>query len=106
GPLGILVNKPEDFKCVYDDPTFVTAVSVDAEISLTEQAAGFRAVIPTDTSSSLFAINATTPAPNPDADGPWLRSKAFNNTGSGAFSSVTYLQRVRTKGGNVPAASL
>ncbi|CAG8542080.1 5630_t:CDS:2 [Acaulospora morrowiae] len=106
GPVGILVNDPDDFKRVFDDPTFVTAVSVDADPGLTVQAAGFRAVIPTDTSSTLFVANGTAPAPNPDADGPWLRSKAFNNTGSGAFSSVTYLQRVQTKGAIPPAASL
>ncbi|CAG8468710.1 1516_t:CDS:2 [Diversispora eburnea] len=106
GPLGVLVNDCKDFKEVIDHPDFVTAVSLfDTQTSSTPSG-GFRSAIPSDTSSSLFRVETTVDAPNPSEDNAWLRSVAFGQTGTGAFSDVTYLQRVNTKGGIAPSPSL
>jgi len=106
GPVGLFVNSPDDLKSVNVNPQLITAVSffdTSSSSSLLVHSAGIRsAVLPSDTSSSLFLTNATTPAPNPSQDGAWLRSTAFNQQGNGAFSNVTYLQRVLTIGGNPP----
>jgi Protein of unknown function (DUF3455) len=41
----------------------------------------------------------------PSADAiPWLLLAAKSNTGNGALSGVTYIQRTDTKGGNAPSA--
>ncbi|CAG8608254.1 11882_t:CDS:2, partial [Diversispora eburnea] len=104
GPTGVTVNDCEDFKEVVCDPTFITAVTVlnprapiDNIIS-----GGLRSAIKTDTSSAFFTVEATSLSPNPSVDGVWFRSFAFNQSGVGAFSDVTYLQRVKTKGGIFP----
>ncbi|RHZ48711.1 hypothetical protein Glove_543g75 [Diversispora epigaea] len=98
GPVGILVNDCKDFNEIIVEPRFVTAVSLDnPQASNTLVSAGFRSAFPGDISTSLFTVEATAPAPN-SGDAAWLRSKAFNQTGTGAFSDVTYLQRVYTTG--------
>ena len=40
-------------------------------------------------------------APDPDSI-PWLLLKAKSNPGAGAFSTVTYVQRLDTAGGVAP----
>ncbi len=42
-------------------------------------------------------------APVPNAV-PWLLLRATSNTGKGAFSAVTFVQRLETKGGKAPSA--
>ncbi|RHZ48696.1 hypothetical protein Glove_543g78 [Diversispora epigaea] len=109
GPDGVFVNDCKDFNDAVDDPRFITAVALnDVETSsdLVIHSAGIRsAFTPDDTSTSIFTVEATTPAPNPSVDGVWLRSKASNQTGTGKFTQVTYLQRVFTKGSLTPPSS-
>ena len=43
-------------------------------------------------------------APAPDGDSiPWLLVKVVNHSGEGVLAPVTFIQRVRTKGGKAPA---
>jgi len=42
------------------------------------------------------------PSPSPDAI-PWLLLRVSSNSGTGAFSDVTYVQRLSTAGGKAPA---
>ncbi|RHZ82024.1 hypothetical protein Glove_114g29 [Diversispora epigaea] len=109
GPVGVLANECKDLEYAVDNPKFITAVSLDdiqTSNDLVIHSAGFRsALLPGDTSTSLFTVEAAAPAPNPSVDSDWVRSKAFNQTGVGAFSDVTYLQLVYTKGGLTPPAS-
>jgi hypothetical protein len=42
-------------------------------------------------------------APDPGAV-PWLLLRAKSNAGAGVFAHVTFVQRIRTKGGKAPAA--
>ena len=46
---------------------------------------------------------AKAPSPNPDAIA-WLLLRAKSHTGSGQFGSVSYVQRVQTKGGAAPSS--
>jgi hypothetical protein len=55
-----------------------------------------------DGSAMVGEIKARHPAPSETAI-PWLLLAAKSNTGSGAFSRSTYVQRVATVGGVAPA---
>jgi hypothetical protein len=55
-----------------------------------------------DDSTVVAAVLARADAPGKKAI-PWLLLEAKSHTGSGAFSTVTYIQRLDTKGGNAPA---
>jgi len=53
--------------------------------------------------SQVAAVVRTT-ADSPMADGiPWLLLQARANQGTGAFSTVTFVQRLDTRGGRAPA---
>ncbi|HVJ53143.1 MAG TPA: DUF3455 domain-containing protein [Aliidongia sp.] len=47
----------------------------------------------------------STPAPNAQADIPWLLIKVTPDPAAGVMSKVTYVQRIATKGGVAPAAA-
>ncbi|CAG8440669.1 7796_t:CDS:2, partial [Acaulospora colombiana] len=97
GPVGILVNDCQDMANVIDNPLFITAVSLDVP------QVWFRsALLPSDTSSAVFELEAVVPAPN---GSNWVRSRAISTSGNGAFSDVTYLQEVNVIGGSLPPAS-
>lgn len=55
-----------------------------------------------DGSKVMGEIMASTPAPNKDAVA-WLLLKATPQGGGGLFSQVTFIQRLYTDGGKVPA---
>jgi hypothetical protein len=55
-----------------------------------------------DGSAIVGAVKAQSPAPSETAI-PWLLLAAKSNTGSGAFSGFTYVQRVATVGGVAPS---
>jgi Protein of unknown function (DUF3455) len=55
-----------------------------------------------DGSSVVGTPVASAPAPRPGAI-PWLLLHAVANQGDGVLASVTYIQRLRTKGGVAPA---
>ena len=54
--------------------------------------------------SKVVATRLTGCTPDPTAI-PWLMPQTVSTDGNGPFSSVTYIQRVNTKGGLVPTAS-
>ena len=54
--------------------------------------------------SKVVATRLTGCTPDPTAI-PWLMLQTVSTDGNGPFSSVTYIQRVNTKGGLVPTAS-
>jgi FtsP/CotA-like multicopper oxidase with cupredoxin domain len=56
----------------------------------------------TDGSKVTGELQNRADAPDPSAI-PWLLLKAKSNEGSGAFKTVTYIQRVNTEGGKAPA---
>ena len=58
-----------------------------------------------DGSSVLAALDASTPAPDPDRDVAWLRLKAVGNQGDGVLAQVDYVQRIQTRGGVAPAGT-
>jgi hypothetical protein len=47
-------------------------------------------------------VVVSNPAPQPGSI-PWLLLRAKSHSGSGAFASVDYIARIRTKGGVAPA---
>ncbi|MGH6631491.1 MAG: DUF3455 domain-containing protein, partial [Burkholderiales bacterium] len=49
--------------------------------------------------SACSSLTSCTPDPTAI---PWLLLQTVTTDGSGPFSSVTYIQRVNTKGGLVP----
>jgi hypothetical protein len=55
-----------------------------------------------DGSTVVGEVAARANAADPDAI-PWLLLKARSNDGEGVFSTVTYIQRLQTAGGNMPA---
>ena len=55
-----------------------------------------------DGSQVVGEVRANASSPNPDAI-PWLLLQARSNQGAGAFSTVTYIQRLDTRGGRAPA---
>ena len=55
-----------------------------------------------DGSTVVGEVKASDPGPNPSAI-PWLLLSAKSNSGSGAFSVATSIQRVSTIGGVAPA---
>ena len=57
-----------------------------------------------DGSKVVGARLASAPSPDPNAI-PWLLLRGGSHEGDGKFSDVTYIQRVNTVGGKVPAAS-
>lgn len=54
-----------------------------------------------DGSQVVGAVRETANSPSPDAI-PWLQLQARSNHGTGAFSTVTYVQRLDTWGGRAP----
>jgi hypothetical protein len=56
-----------------------------------------------DGSTVVGELIAKVEAPSPDAI-PWLLLRAKSTAGHGVFSSITYIQRLHTHGGNAPAA--
>jgi hypothetical protein len=56
-----------------------------------------------DGSRVVGELRAKDPGPDPDAV-PWLLLAAKTNTGSGALSTVAWVQRRETSGGRAPAA--
>lgn len=55
-----------------------------------------------DGSTVVGAVLERADAPSKDAI-PWLLLEAKSHTGSGAFSTITYIQRLDTEGGIAPA---
>lgn len=55
-----------------------------------------------DGSKVVGALQQQAASPDPSAI-PWLLLKAKSNEGTGAFSNVTYIQRVDTAGGKAPS---
>lgn len=55
-----------------------------------------------DGSTVVAAVLARADAPSEKAI-PWLLLEAKSHTGSGVFSTITYIQRLDTRGGNAPA---
>lgn len=55
-----------------------------------------------DGSQVVGVVRATADSPSPDAI-PWLLLQARSNQGAGAFSTVSYVQRLETRGGRPPA---
>lgn len=55
-----------------------------------------------DGSQVVGIVRATANSPSPDAI-PWLLLQARSNQGTGAFSTVSYIQRLNTSGGRAPA---
>lgn len=54
-----------------------------------------------DGSQVVGVVRETANSPSPDAI-PWLQLQARSNHGTGAFSTVTYVQRLDTSGGRAP----
>ena len=55
-----------------------------------------------DGSQVVGMVRATANSPSPDAI-PWLLLQARSNQGAGVFSTVSYVQRLNTTGGQAPA---
>jgi hypothetical protein len=55
-----------------------------------------------DGSKIVAAAHANADSPDPAAI-PWLLLEAQSNSGTGLFSTVTYIQRLDTSGGRAPA---
>jgi hypothetical protein len=56
-----------------------------------------------DGSAVVAAVVARADAPNPKKAIPWLLLEAKSHTGSGAFSTITHIQRLNTVGGVAPS---
>ncbi len=55
-----------------------------------------------DGSAVVAAVAARADAPNPKKAIPWLLLEATSHTGTGAFATVTHIQRLDTSGGVAP----
>ena len=58
-----------------------------------------------DGSSVVGAVQASEPAPDPDAAIPWLLLAATSTQGDGVLAGVDYIQRLETRGGVAPTGA-
>lgn len=94
------------YACAASGASFAWAFQApDARLSEASAAAGTHYAGPTweatDGSKVVCAkVEAATPDP---ASIPWLLLRAASHEGSGRMGDVTFVQRIRTSGGNAPA---
>ena len=103
----------ETFACEQSGGAYAwTSVALDAKIEDWSSGAviGMHTHTPAPTftandGSSVIAMpSASVPSPT-GTGGPWLLLAAAATSGAGMFSDVTYLQRINTAGGGMPAAT-
>jgi hypothetical protein len=97
------------YKCTASGTAFAwTLQKPDATLQETSGApAGTHGAGPSWTAKDGSTVNGkkVSQADAPAADAvPWLLLQATSTAGKGRFTDVTYIQRLRTKGGKAPAA--
>ncbi|CAG8788544.1 9823_t:CDS:2, partial [Dentiscutata erythropus] len=98
----LLFNHENDLSCYPLSPCAATFKNTAVQDAPNVTSLGIRSIISDYDTSQLFAT-AIGAIPKPDLrDIPLGIEKTSNNSGTGAFSDITYIVRPKTKGGNAP----